>query len=202
MDHYFTNNQKLKSNINMLNKNIRGKEYLFYTDNGVFSKSALDFGTKLLIEALPFEKMQGTVLDMGCGYGPIGLSIKNETTCEVDMVDINLRALHLAKMNAKKNKLDVNIFESDAYTNIRHKYNYIITNPPIRAGKKKVYEILRGANNYLNENGELWFVLRKDQGAKTTVRDIGDIYTVKTIVKDKGYFVFCATKRGKSVDIA
>jgi 16S rRNA (guanine1207-N2)-methyltransferase len=145
VNHYFTNNNDLKSEMHIMQVNILDKTYSLYTDNGVFSKDGIDFGTRLLIETLPIGELHGNVLDVGCGYGPIGLTIKNETDCNIDMVDVNLRALHLAKLSASKNKFDVNIFESDAYANVGGVYDYIITNPPIRAGKKKVYEILIGA---------------------------------------------------------
>lgn len=202
MNHYFTNEENLKSNIHLLEIYIRDKRYLLYSDNGVFSKKGLDFGTKVLIDALPFNKITGDVLDVGCGYGPIGLCVKNETSSNVDMIDVNLRALHLSKMNAKKNNLDVNIFESDAYSNVNKKYDYIFTNPPIRAGKKKLYEILRGAYAYLKDNGEMWFVIRKNQGANSAIRDISDLYNVELKSKVKDYFVLCATKKNKDVDNA
>jgi 16S rRNA (guanine1207-N2)-methyltransferase len=183
-----------------MNINIFNKTYPLYTDNGVFAKNGLDYGTRLLLETLPINEIHGNVLDVGCGYGPIGIIINKETNCSVDMIDVNLRALHLTKLSAKENKADVNVFESDAYINVNRKYDYIVTNPPIRAGKKKVYEILLGAYEHLNDNGELWFVMRKDQGVKSTLVDIGNYYDVNIKDKNKGFFVVCATKRIKSVD--
>jgi 16S rRNA (guanine1207-N2)-methyltransferase len=200
MNHYFTNNHNLKSNMQIMNINIFDKTYPLYTDNGVFAKSGLDYGTRLLLETLPLNKMIGSVLDVGCGYGPIGIIIKKETDCSVDMIDINLRALHLTKMSAKENKVNVNVFESDAYANVDRRYDYIITNPPIRAGKKKVYEILIGAQRSLNDNGELWFVMRKDQGVKSMLVDIEKYYNVDIKDRNKGFFVVCTTKKLKSVD--
>jgi 16S rRNA (guanine1207-N2)-methyltransferase len=146
--------------------------------------------------------MNGNVLDIGCGYGPIGLVIKDRTNCNVEMIDVNLRALHLAKMSAKENKIEVNIYESDAYTNVKGLFDYIVTNPPIRAGKNKVYEILLGASEHLTENGELWFVMRKDQGVKSTLNDLQKCYNMSIKNKNKGFFVVCAKKQVKSVDNA
>ncbi|MDD2469731.1 MAG: methyltransferase [Bacilli bacterium] len=200
MNHYFTNNKNLKSDINKISVIVLGKSYSLFTDNGVFSKKALDFGTRLLIESLPLPEMSGKVLDVGCGYGPIGLFVKSETDCEVDMVDINLRALHLAKIGARHNHLSVNIYESDAYSNVKPSYDYIITNPPIRAGKEKVYEILMGASDFLTSKGQLWFVMRKNQGVKSTLVDMGKCYNVSIKKKDKGFYVVCATKKEKIVD--
>lgn len=201
MNHYFTNNQNLQSNIQQINITILEKTYKLYSDNGVFSKAGLDFGTRILIESLPFSQMTGKVLDVGCGYGPIGIVIKKETTSEVDMIDINRRALHLARMNANENNAVVNIFESDAYQNVKDSYNFIVTNPPIRAGKKKVYEILIGAHNLLKENGQLWFVMRKDHGVKSTLDDIKGYYNLEIKCRKKGFFVVCATKQAKNIDI-
>jgi 16S rRNA (guanine1207-N2)-methyltransferase len=200
MNHYFTNDNNLKSNMHLMEIKIFDKVYSLYTDNGVFSKNGLDFGTRFLLEKLPIDNMNGNILDVGCGYGPIGIILKKETNCSVDMVDINLRALHLAKLSAKQNKIDVNVFESDAYRNVNDKYDYIITNPPIRAGKKKVYEILIGASEFLKDNGELWFVIRKDQGAKSTLLDISKYYNVNLVDKKNGFFIVCATKLLKNVD--
>jgi len=202
VNQYFTNNENLKSDIKTIQFNIFDETYFLYSDNGVFSKDGVDYGTRLLLETLPMSNMKGKVLDVGCGYGPIGLTVKRRTNCEVDMVDVNLRALHLTELSATKNKLNVNVYESDAYTNVEGTYNCIITNPPIRAGKKKVYEILIGAYDYLKNDGSLWFVMRKDQGVKSTLKDIENYYNLSIESKKKGFFVVCATKKVKSVDKA
>ena len=109
------------------------------------------------------------------------------------MVDVNKRALHLTKKNIIENKCDnVEVFESDAYQNIDKKYDLIVTNPPIHAGKKKVYEILIDAKKYLNDNGKFYFVIHKDQGAKSVVKDLSDIYKIEVVKKDKGFFIILA----------
>lgn len=191
MAHYFENDKNLKSEEKKIKVHIGNKELFFYTDNGVFSKKGLDFGTRSLLENLP-DDIDGDVLDLGCGYGPIGIYLKKTFSVNVDMIDINLRSLKLAKKNAELNNVNVNIFENNAYENIQKKYDYIITNPPIRVGKEKLYEILFGAKNYLKENGQLWFVIHKDQGAKTAVRDLEKSYKVKVVDKNKGFFIICA----------
>jgi 16S rRNA (guanine1207-N2)-methyltransferase len=155
----------------------------------VFSKKGLDFGTKSLLESLDINNINGDILDFGCGYGPIGIYIKSNANCNVDMIDINERALNLAFKNAKLNNVQVNIFESDIYSNVDKKYDYIITNPPIRVGKKILYEILIGAKEHLKENGHLIFVINKDQGAKSTMKDMEKYYNVNLINKNKGFFI-------------
>ena len=189
MSHYFTNDyvqskeQKTKCIIN-------NTEITLITDNGVFSKRGLDFGTRSLLETL--DNINGKVLDFGCGYGPIGIYLKTTYNCDIDAVDVNDRALKLAKKNAEINNVNINIFKSDIYSNVEGIYNYIITNPPIRVGKKMLYEILFKAKEHLINNGELWLVIHKDQGAKTLVKDLEKEYKVEVKNKNKGFYIICA----------
>ena len=175
MSHYFTNDN-VKSDERLIKVKIKEQDYSFYVDNGVFSKRGLDFGTRSLLENLEIERIKGDVLDFGCGYGPIGIYIAKNTSLIIDMVDINQRSLSLALKNSNLNRVDVNIFESDIYSNISKKYDFIITNPPIRVGKKILYKILLGAYDYLKDNGELWLVIHKDQGAKSLLKDLNEKY--------------------------
>lgn len=193
MGHYFTNDENLKSEEKETHIRIRNYEYTFYTDNGVFAKSGLDLGTHILLDTVLVHDLRGDILDLGCGYGPIGISIKRENVdVKVDMVDINKRSLLLASKNAKINGVDVTIFESDGYTNITKQYDYIISNPPIRVGKKILYELLFGAKEHLKKGGELWIVIHKDQGAKSTAKALEQYYQVKIIKKHKGFFIIKA----------
>lgn len=191
MSHYFVNDKHLKSDIKEHIVTIGGSDYKFLTDNGVFSKSGLDFGTRTLLETLELERINGDVLDFGCGYGPIGIFIKSKTKANVDMIDINDRSIGLAVKNAKLNNVDVNIFESNIYEKVTKKYDFIITNPPIRVGKNILYEILFKAKEYLNKDGELWLVINKDQGAKSLVRDLEKTYKVTIKQKNKGFYIIC-----------
>ena len=193
MGHYFTN-EKLPSEIRTIKTTIRDHEFLFYTDNGVFSKTSVDFGSRLLLESIPLDEVGGKVLDMGCGYGVIGIAISKLTSSLVDMCDVNLRAIHLAKRNCILNKCNkCSVFESDCYSGISSKYNTIITNPPIRAGKKVLYEILTKAKEYLKVNGCLFFVIRKDQGAKSLIFDLEKIYNVSILKKKNGFLIIKCT---------
>ena len=189
MAFYFDKDTNVESREVTTRAEIDGKLYTFKTDNNVFSKKGLDFGTRTLLESIDIENISGDVLDFGCGYGPIGIYIKSNTEANVDMIDVNLRALNLAKTNASINKVDVNIFESDIYSNVEKKYDYIITNPPIRVGKKILYEILIKAKEYLKEEGHLIFVINKDQGAKSTMKDMEEYYSVNLLEKNKGFYV-------------
>ena len=189
MGQYFTND-KLPSNVKKTTCMVLGNKFTFLTDNGVFSKDGLDFGSRLLLESIPLEEVGGKILDMGCGYGVFGIVISKLTSAHVDMVDVNLRALHLATRNAKENSVsNVSIFESNVYQNVSSKYSSIVTNPPIRAGKKVVYDIVMNAKNYLEDDGKLFLVIRKEQGAKSLIVDLEKIYTVDILKKSKGFFI-------------
>lgn len=193
MSYYFTNDDTLKSEEKSVIVKINNQDFTFITDNGVFSKKGLDFGTRTLLLNLP--KLSGRVLDFGCGYGPIGIYIKKNNDCNVDMVDINKRSINLALKNAKLNEVKVNVFESDIYLSVTGKYNYIISNPPIRIGKEKLYKILFEAQNHLYKDGELWIVINKDQGAKSVLKDLEKAYETTLIAKNKGFYVIKATNR-------
>ena len=190
MGHYFTN-ENLPSDIRENICVVLGKNFKFLTDNGVFSKDGLDFGSRLLLESIPLEEVGGKILDMGCGYGVFGIVLAKILLVKVDMVDVNLRALHLSKRNAKLNDVTdlVSIFESNCYQNISTKYSTIITNPPIRAGKKIVYDIVMNARDHLENGGNLFLVIRKEQGAKSLIVDLEKVYTVKVLEKKKGFFI-------------
>lgn len=194
---YFENNENLKSNIHTIKYYFKKTTLVFDTDNGVFSKGGIDFGSNVLLQSLPIFEEKLTLLDVGCGYGTIGLTIaKKYPNIIVDMVDVNLRAIELAKSNALKNDINnVNIFESSCYENVDKMYDVIISNPPIRAGKKIVFEILSGAYEHLNMGGELYIVIQKKQGAESSLKHLKTIFeNVEVINKDGGYWIIKSRK--------
>ena len=194
MSQYFENDKNIKSQLKKINYSIFNKNFTFYTDNGVFAKNGVDYGSKLLLETIVDSSfLYHSILDVGCGYGTLGIILNKVYNCPTTMIDINKRALHLARRNILENKCnDILIFESDAYAKIEDKYDLIITNPPIHAGKKKVYEILLEAKNYLTENGKLFFVIHKDQGVKSVIRDLSEKYKIEVLRKEKGFFIILA----------
>ncbi len=193
MTHYFTNDDNLKSNIRKINTIINGTSYYFYTDNGVFSKDELDFGTELLLTTFEYTfPQEKKLLDIGCGCGPIGI-YASKKGFTVDMSDVNERAINLSKRSLNEQGLKANVFESDAYKNINNKYDYILSNPPIRVGKQKLYEIIMEAKNHLKSGGQLWLVVRKKQGADSLISDMKKVYgNVDVITKKKGFCIIRA----------
>ena len=193
MSHYFEN-ENLPSDIKRTECLVLRHRFTFLTDNGVFSKSGIDFGSRLLLESLPLDLLGNKVLDVGCGYGTFGIVINKVTGISVDMVDVNKRAIHLAERNIKENKCtDVKAFISDVYENVEEKYTSIITNPPIRAGKKVVYRIVMDAKKHLEKNGNLFLVIRKEQGAKSLIRDLEKEYQIDILNKEKGFYILKCT---------
>jgi len=189
MSHYFLNDKNLVSDIKAFNININGNSFTFNTDNGVFSKGELDYGTSLLIRNVLNLDVTGDILDLGCGYGAIGIIISKITNSNVTMSDVNKRAIHLTKMNAKKNNVTVNIIESDGYLNINNKFDYVISNPPIRVGKKALYKLLIDTKEHLKENGKLIIVVRKEQGALSLIKDMKEYYNIEILDKSKGFMI-------------
>ena len=190
MEHYFTNDVNLESNKKTINFKFKNKEYKFYTDNGVFSKDGVDVGSTVLLSALDFDNISGKVLDFGCGYGPIGIIISKNTDCEIDMIDVNERAVSLACENIKLNNIsNAHAFTSDMYESINEKYNYIISNPPIRIGKSNLYKILTEAKSHLTKDGKLIIVINKHQGAKSLIKDMSKYYEIEILNKKHDFFV-------------
>jgi len=196
MAHYFTDNSDLEKNEKSFPLFFEDKTYTFITYSGVFSKNKVDYGSYAFLKVLVNQDLGKRILDLGCGYGPIGIVLKSYfKDSVVDMVDINPRAVELTKLNSQENKVEVNSFVSDLYSNITSRYDSIVTNPPIRTGKENIYKIFTEAYDYLEENGNLFVVIRKQQGAKTTIVKLKEIFGNCTILnKNKGYYILKSQK--------
>lgn len=197
MSHYYENNPDLKSNPQNINFRFRGKELTFLADAGVFSKTRVDFGTRLLLESITCNLAGKRVLDIGCGYGAIGISLaKFYPNAVIEMTDVNQRALDLARRNAEANEIkNVIISESNLYEQITSRFDLIVSNPPIRAGKRIVHEIVEKAYEYLNPDGELWVVIQKKQGAPSLLKKLEAVFPkTSTVAREKGYYIYRSKK--------
>ncbi|EQC76115.1 Ribosomal RNA small subunit methyltransferase [Streptococcus sp. HSISS2] len=159
---YYAETPDAAHDIHDLKVNLLGESFQFYTDAGVFSKKMIDFGSQVLLNSLDLEDGK-TLLDVGCGYGPLGISLAKVQGVKVTMIDINSRAIDLAKQNAERNKVDADIFQSNIYESVTGKFDYVISNPPIRAGKKVVHQVIEEAYDHLNQGGTLTIVIQKNK---------------------------------------
>ena len=197
LEHYFSNNPQIKSEIRTINFNIGGTYLSFFSDNGVFSKSKIDYGSNTLVNTILKSDLSNvkSILDLGCGYGFMGITLAKIFNIPTDLVDVNERAVHLSEKNIKLNKVNAQAFVSDIYSNVKDKYDLIVTNPPIRAGKNVVLNFLLNAKDFLNDEGVLWFVIRKDQGVKSIIKALENDYFCQISEKSKGFYVVNAKKR-------
>lgn len=197
-EHYYTQDPKVKSNRKLITSTLRDVELKFQTDAGVFSKGGIDFGSRLLVESFTLPDVEGDILDVGCGYGPIGLSIAATYPDRlVQMVDVNDRAILLSKENAVQNELEnVKVYRSDGLLAVEGSdFSAILTNPPIRAGKKVVFSFYESSYSKLGVGGELWVVIQKKQGAPSSMKRLEALFGhVEVVAKQKGYYILKAIK--------
>ena len=191
---YYAENPDAAHDIHELRVDLLGEKMTFLTDAGVFSKKMVDFGSQLLLKCL--EVNQGeTVLDVGCGYGPLGLSLAKAYGVQATIVDINNRALDLARQNAERNKVSATIFQSNIYEQVEGTFDHVISNPPIRAGKQVVHEIIEESKDFLETGGDLTIVIQKKQGAPSAKSKMEEVFgNCEILKKDKGYYILRSVK--------
>lgn len=196
MDQYFTQSPKVDSDPKTWQYTLKGNTFTFTTDNGVFSKHEVDYGSRVLIDAFQVPNREGSILDLGCGYGPISLALAASYPARhIVGVDINERAIALADYNRQQNKLtNITFKQSDQFTTIKEdRFAAILTNPPIRAGKEVVHGMFEEAREALLPEGELWAVIQKKQGAPSAKKKLEELFgQVDVVLKDKGYYILQA----------
>lgn len=200
MNHYYTNNTDLKSDETIIQFRYKNKNVLLKSDYGVFSKEKVDYGSRVLLDNVLLNEQQKKLLDVGCGYGTLGVSLKIDNPwLRVDMVDVSERAVHLSNESIQLNHLsNIKAYQSNIYENVNDTFDVIVTNPPIRAGKKVVLEILEKSYIFLNEDGIIYVVIQKKQGAPSAKKKLEEIFENCEIVKrDKGYYVLKSRKLKK-----
>lgn len=192
---YYEDNQDLAHDEQVLTVELLGMPMRFITDNGVFSKSGIDYGSRVLLEH--FEPGESeTLLDVGCGYGTLGLTLAKKYGLEATLIDVNSRALDCCQKSAELNHIDnTEIKLSNIYENITQKYDVIISNPPIRAGKEVVHGILSGAYEQLNDGGSLTIVIQKKQGAPSAEQKMDGVFgNCERVARDRGYWILRSVK--------
>lgn len=190
---YFTNKPTAEHDMRLIEDKLRGFALKFWTDAGVFSKGGIDFGSKLLIETMDIPE-EGTVLDIGCGYGPVGITVaKLSPKVRVTMIDINERAVELSRRNLAQNGVvNADVKVSDLYASVAgEKFDRVLSNPPIRAGKSVVHAVFEGAVEHLTPDGELWVVIQKKQGAPSAKKKLEELFAdVEDVARDAGFRIF------------
>jgi len=178
-----------------LHTRSRGVVYLA-TDSGVFSRDAVDYGSRVLLAALP--PLSGEVLDLGCGYGPMGLTVAMDhaDVTQVTLVDVNHRSLDLSRQNAERLHIAAEVLESNGFAALEgRRFNAILTNPPIRAGNAVFYPWFEQAPDHLKPGGILVVVARKQQGAASIQKAIQKAFgNCERIARDSGYWILMAQK--------
>lgn len=195
---YFSkSNDQLESNPKIISANIGEFLFKFKTDNGVFSKDFLDYASKILLENIDFDLGENEqILDVGCGYGPIGIYAKKVTNNPVVMLDVNPRALSLSKENLALNNVCATVVESDCLDQVLdQKFGLVICNPPIHAGKNIVYKIFEQTYEVLNNGGSFWIVIQQKHGAPSAIKKLESIFEkVEIVYKKKGFYIVKSTK--------
>lgn len=196
-DHYYSKQPTAAHDLQTIEAKLRGRTFSFTTDAGVFSKQGIDFGSRLLIETMELEP-NAEVLDVGCGYGPMGLAAASIVPeGHVVMVDINERAVELSRSNAERNGIrNATILQSDLLEQVMgRRFDAVLTNPPIRVGKQTVQRLFEQAEAVLKPGGSLWVVIQKKQGAPSAFKKLETLYSdVQEVNRDKGYKIFRARK--------
>ena len=191
MSHYFIENPAVLTQERQLFLNIFGMEFKFLTNNGLFSCNKIDDASRILLEQMP--PIEGDLLDLGCGYGVLGIVLCRKNNVNLTMSDVNSLALDYAIKNAKLNQVTAKAIHSDSFANITGHYHHITLNPPIHAGKEVMERMYKEATEHLHVGGSLYVVIQKKHGAESTQKKLLELFkNCHTLYKKKGIFVFQA----------
>lgn len=202
MRHYFISESHTKDDYFTFNEVVQGISFSFDSCNDVFSKNQVDYGSKVLIDAVVKHKDRyfGSVLDMGCGYGTLSIVLsKCLLDCNFTMCDINSTAVELANKNRIRNKCNniVDVFESDLFSNIDSTFDHIISNPPIKTGKSVLVNLITEGYEKLNNGGSMTLVIKKNYGADSAKKLMETLFGNSEILsRDKGFYILYSKKVG------
>ena len=190
-DHYFTEKPTSDITTEEFEISVRGTRLFFTTPSGVFSYGRADKASSLLVECAEVPE-KAKVLDFGCAWGFIGIAIKKSIpSVDMTMIDVNERALKFAERNARRNRVDVKIIKSDLFQSVKGKFDEIIVNPPMKAGREICYKIIEDSVKYLEKNGTLQLVALHNRGGAMLEKKMNDVFgNVETIAKKSGFRVY------------
>lgn len=198
MQHYFIEKQHSSSDYFEFEDVVADMKLKFRSCDSIFSKNQVDEGTQTLLNTV-FDKLElkGNGLDLGCGYGVIGISIIKKLGLNCDMIDVNGTAVDLALHNLMLNglKKGARVFKSNGFENVTQNYDFIVTNPPIKTGKALLFELMQGCFDHLNKGGGLTLVIRKSHGEESLKKKLIEIFGNCEILKrNKGYYILHSTR--------
>jgi 16S rRNA (guanine1207-N2)-methyltransferase len=197
MSHYFKDDPSLKSQEKEIEFKINDRVFSLISDRGVFSSKALDTGSQYFIETLLTQDLSGSGLDLGCGIGTISVVLKSfKPNLKLTLSDINERAVRLSQKNLNKYGFnDSKVIVSNLFEKLKQSFDFIYFNPPIRAGKKVIYDGFAQAYQNLVPDGRLYIVMRRDLGAESAIKELQKSFQqVEVISKTKGYWVIKSQK--------
>ncbi|MBR2570642.1 MAG: class I SAM-dependent methyltransferase [Clostridia bacterium] len=185
-DHYYTAEPASESRPVRIEQQMFGQKFVFTTDHGVFSRDGVDPGTALLAKSVP--PLSGRVLDLGCGWGALGIPLaKINPGAHFVLSDVNRRAVQLARDNARANGLsNLEVVESDGFGQIEGSFDAILSNPPIRAGKQVLLSLFAEAYARLSAGGSLYLVIRTQQGAASYLRFLQALSPAASVIARGG----------------
>ena len=194
MNHYFINDPSDKNEYRVISFVFDDIPISLITDRNVFSNRRLDDGTLALLKVLSRANLEGNFLDLGAGYGPIGLTLKIvNPKLDVTLSDINERCIKLININKERLHLDVKAVVSDSFLHITENFNTISLNSPISCGKKVCFKLYQDAKEHLISGGSFYLVIRKDKGALSHIKYLSSLFSeVNVIYKEKGYYCILA----------
>lgn len=197
-EHYFTSDPAVPSQETAFSQRLRGMDFVFVTDRGVFSRERVDYGSQLLIESMALAAGD-RVLDLGCGYGPIGtVAGRLVPGGRVYLVDVNGRAVQLARTNLARNEVangEARVGDGTAAVP-GLAFDHVLMNPPFRAGKPTVHRLIREARAALVPGGSLWVVVGNKQGAPSLKRFLQEQFgRVQDVDRSGGFHVYRAVQQ-------